>query len=136
MKREESALDLALLGNTPQSDEGSLPTLSFDSGEMQRGNRGETEKSKNNNSKRRFSIAEALVQVVAVIRGRGLWWHRNAAQEHDWAFPPNRSAVKIYKVQEDEYRDYLAPDDVKSASAVTDERVSDAKTVQAMTESA
>lgn len=46
MKRGESALDLALLGNTPQSDEGSLPTLSFDSGEVQRGNRGETVKSK------------------------------------------------------------------------------------------
>ena len=54
MKRGESALDIALLRNTPQSDEGSLQILSFDSGEMQRGNRGETEKSKNNNLKRRF----------------------------------------------------------------------------------
>lgn len=91
MKRGESALDLALLGNTPQSDEGSLPTLSFDSGEVQRGNRGETEKSKNNNLKRRFSIAEASVQVVAVICGGGLWWHRNAAQEHDRVFCRQRS---------------------------------------------
>ena len=48
----------------------------------------------------------------------------------------HRPAVKIYKVQEGEYRDYMVPDDVKSASAVTDERVSDAKTVQAMAESA
>lgn len=70
------------------------------------------------------------MQVVAVICGGGLWWHRNAAQEHERAF--YRPAVKIYTFQEGEYRDYLAPDDVKSASTVTDERVSDAKTVQAM----
>ena len=43
-----------------------------------------------------------------------------------------RPAVKIYKFQEGEYRDYLVHDDVKSASAVTDERVSDTNTVQAM----
>lgn len=41
-------------------------------------------------------------------------------QEHDRASAYYRAAAKTYKVQEGEYRKYLATDEVKSASAVTD----------------
>ena len=94
-----------------------------------------TDNSKSNNAKRRLSIVAALVLVVAVICGGGLWWHRNAVQEHDRAFASYRTAVKTYKVQEGEYRKYLASDEVTSASAVTDDQVSDAKTVQTLAKS-
>ena len=93
------------------------------------------ENSKSNNSKRRLSIVAVLVLVVAVICGGGLWWHRTAVQEHDWAFASYRTAAKTYKVQESEYRRYLASDEVKSASAVTDDQVSNAKTVQTLAKS-
>lgn len=46
-----------------------------------------------------------------------------------------RAAFKTYKVQESEYRKYLASDEVKSASAISDDLVSDAKTVRAMAKS-
>lgn len=91
-----------------------------------------TENSKSNNSRRRLSIVAALVLVVAVICGGGLWWHRTAVQEHNRAFASYRAAAKTYKVQESEYHRYLASDEVKAASTVTDDQVSDAKTVHAL----
>lgn len=94
-----------------------------------------TDNSKSHNSKRRLSVVAVLVLAVAVICGGGLWWHCTAVQEHDQAFASYRTAVKTYKVQEGEYRKYLASDEVTSASAVTDEQVSDAKTVQTLAKS-
>ena len=91
-----------------------------------------TENSKSNNSRRRLSIVAALVLVVAVICGGGLWWHRTAVQEHNRAFASYRAAAKTYKVQESEYHRYLASDEVKAASTVTEDQVSDAKTVHAL----
>lgn len=91
-----------------------------------------TENSKSNNSRRRLSIVAALVLVVAVICGGGLWRHRTAVQEHNRAFASYRAAAKTYKVQESEYHRYLASDEVKAASTVTDDQVSDAKTVHAL----
>lgn len=91
-----------------------------------------TENSKSNNSRRRLSIIAALVLVVAVICGGGLWRHRTAVQEHNRAFASYRAAAKTYKVQESEYHRYLASDEVKAASTVTDDQVSDAKTVHAL----
>lgn len=49
--------------------------------------------------------------------------------------PLTRQRVKTYKVQEGEYRKYLASDEVKSVSAVTDDQVGDVKTVQTMARS-
>lgn len=49
--------------------------------------------------------------------------------------PLTRQRVKTYKVQEGEYRKYLASDEVKSVSAVTDYQVGDVKTVQTMARS-
>ena len=94
-----------------------------------------TDNSKSHNSKRRLSVVAALVLAVAVICGGGLWWHCTAVQEHDQAFASYRTAVKTYKVQEGEYRKYLASDEVTSASAITDDQVSDAKTVQTLAKS-
>ncbi|MBH9972053.1 hypothetical protein H3S93_07005 [Bifidobacterium sp. W8109] len=91
-----------------------------------------TENSKSNNSRRRLSIVAVLVLVVAVICGGGLWWHRTAVQEHNRAFASYRAAAKTYKVQESEYHRYLASDEVKAASTVTDDQVIDAKTVHAL----
>ena len=91
-----------------------------------------TENSKSNNSRRRLSIVAVLVLVVAVICGGGLWWHRTAVQEHNRAFASYRAAAKTYKVQESEYHRYLASDEVEAASTVTDDQVSDAKTVHAL----
>ena len=91
-----------------------------------------TENSKSNNSRRRLSIVAALVLVVAVICGGGLWRHCTAVQEHNRAFASYRAAAKTYKVQESEYHRYLASDEVKAASTVTDDQVSDAKTVHAL----
>lgn len=114
---------------------GSLPTIAVGSWEGPEGNRGENWDSKGISSKRRLNIAAVLVLVVAVIRGGGLWSHRNAVQEYDRAFASYRAAFKTYKVQESEYRKYLASDEVKSASAISDDLVSDAKTVRAMAKS-
>ena len=94
-----------------------------------------TDNSKSHNSKRRLSVVAVLVLAVAVICGGGLWWHCTAVQEHDQAFASYRTAVKTYKVQEGEYRKYLASDEVTSASAITDDQVSDAKTVQTLAKS-
>ena len=103
--------------------------------EGQKGNRGKTENNKGNNLRCKLSIVSALVLVVAVICVGGMWWHRIAVQEHDRAFASYRAAAKTYKVQESEYRKYLASDEVKSASAVTDNQVSDTKTVQTLAKS-
>ena len=94
-----------------------------------------TESSKSNNSKRRLSIVAVLALVVAVICGGRLWWHRNAVQEHNRAFASRRAAFKTCKVLESEYRKYSISEEVESASAVTDNQVSDVKTVQAMSRS-
>lgn len=76
-----------------------------------------TENSKSGSSKRRLSIAASLVLGVAAICGGGLWWRRNAVREHDQAFLLQDSR-KTYKVQDSEYRKYLASDEVKTVSAI------------------
>ncbi|MBI0063204.1 hypothetical protein H3T81_07385 [Bifidobacterium sp. M0109] len=73
-----------------------------------------------------------LVLAVAVICGAGLWWHNHAVREHDQAFTSYRAAVRDYASQEGRYRSYLDSDEVKSASAIKEEEVSDAKTVLTM----
>ncbi|MDT7511729.1 hypothetical protein [Bifidobacterium sp. H6bp9] len=73
-----------------------------------------------------------LVLAVAVICGGGLWWHNHTVREHDQALISYRAAVRDYASQESRYRSYLDSDEVKSASAVKEEEVSDAKTVLAM----
>lgn len=77
-------------------------------------------------------IVVVLVLVVAVICGGGLWWHNHAVREHDQALTSYRAAVRDYASQEGRYRSYLDSDEVKSASAIKEEEVSDAKTVLAM----
>lgn len=84
-------------------------------------------------SRRRPAVIVAvLVLAVAVIRGGGLWWHNHTVQEHDQALTSYRAAVRDYASQEGRYRSYLDSDEVKSASAIKEEEVSDAKTVLAM----
>ena len=73
-----------------------------------------------------------LVLAVAVICGGGLWWHNHAVREHDQALTSYRAAVRDYASQEGRYRSYLDSDEVKSASAIKEKEVSDAKTVLAM----
>ena len=77
-------------------------------------------------------IVVVLVLAIAVICGGGLWWHNHAVREHDQALTSYRAAVRDYASQEGRYRSYLDSDEVKSASAVKEEEVSDAKTVLAM----
>ena len=77
-------------------------------------------------------IVAVLVLAVAVICGAGLWWHNHAVREHDQAFTSYRAAVRDYASQEGRYRSYLDSDEVKSASAIKEEEVSDAKTVLTM----
>ena len=77
-------------------------------------------------------IVVVLVLAVAVICGGGLWWHNHAVREHDQALTSYRAAVRDYASQEGRYRSYLDSDEVKSASAIKEEEVSDAKTVLAM----
>lgn len=82
---------------------------------------------------RKLRIVKATIRSAGSALWRSwCWWHRTAVQEHDWAFASYRTAAKTYKVQESEYRRHLASDEVKSASAVTDDQVSDAKTVQTL----
>lgn len=84
-------------------------------------------------SRRRPAVIVAvLVLAVAVICGAGLWWHNHAVREHDQAFTSYRAAVRDYASQEGRYRSYLDSDEVKSASAIKEEEVSDAKTVLTM----
>lgn len=77
-------------------------------------------------------IVVVLVLAIAVICGGGLWWHNHAVREHDQALTSYRAAVRDYASQEGRYRSYLDSDEVKSASAIKEEEVSDAKTVLAM----
>ena len=77
-------------------------------------------------------IVVVLVLAVAVICGGGLWWHNHAVREHDQALTSYRAAVRDYASQEGRYRSYLDSDEVKSASAIKEAEVSDAKTVLAM----
>ena len=77
-------------------------------------------------------IVTVLVLAVAVICGGGLWWHNHAVREHDQALTSYKAAVRDYASQEGRCRSYLDSDEVKSASAVKEEEVSDAKTVLAM----
>ena len=84
-------------------------------------------------SRRRPAVIVAvLVLAVAVICGGGLWWHNHAVREHDQALTSYRAAVRDYASQEGRYRSYLDSDEVKSASAIKEKEVSDAKTVLAM----
>lgn len=84
-------------------------------------------------SRRRPAVFVAvLVLAVAVICGGGLWWHNHAVREHDQALTSYRAAVRDYASQEGRYRSYLDSDEVKSASAIKEEEVSDAKTVLAI----
>ncbi|MCT6919162.1 MAG: hypothetical protein M3Z49_08115 [Bifidobacteriales bacterium] len=84
-------------------------------------------------SRRRPAVIVAvLVLAVAVICGGGLWWHNHTVREHDQALTSYRAAVRDYASQEGRYRSYLDSDEVKSASAIKEEEVSDAKTVLAM----
>lgn len=73
---------------------GFLPILALDLRESIRANVEKTENGKSINSKSRLSIAAALVLAVAVICGGGLWWHRNATQEHDRTFVSCMAAAK------------------------------------------
>ena len=98
------------------------------------------EKTKNstgkcNGSRRWFIISAALVLVIAVVCVGGLWLHQYSVQEHERAFGSYKAATKFYKVQEGEYRRYLASDEVKSASATKDGQVGDVKIVQVTAES-
>ena len=77
-------------------------------------------------------IVAVLVLAVVVICGGGLWWHNHAVREHDQALTSYRAAVRDYASQEGRYRSYLDSDEVKSASAIKEEEVSDANTVLAM----
>ena len=84
-------------------------------------------------SRRRPAVIVAvLVLAVAIICGGGLWWHNHAVREHDQALTSYRAAVRDYASQEGRYRSYLDSDEVKSASAIKEEEVSDGKTVLAM----
>ena len=84
-------------------------------------------------SRRRPAVIVAvLVLAVAVICGGGLWWHNHTVREHDQALISYRAAVRDYASQEGRYRSYLDSDEVKSAFAIKEEEVSDAKTVLAM----
>ena len=77
-------------------------------------------------------IVAVLVLAVVVICGGELWWHNHTVREHDQALTSYRAAVRDYASQEGRYRSYLDSDEVKSASAIKEEEVSDAKTVLAM----
>lgn len=77
-------------------------------------------------------IAAVVVLAVAVICGGGLWWHNHTVREHDQALTSYQAAVKDYASQKGQYRAYLDSDEVKSATAIKEEEVSDAKTVKAM----
>ena len=77
-------------------------------------------------------IAAVVVLVVAVICGGGLWWYNHTVREHDQALTSYQAAVRDYTGREREYRSYLDSDEVKSATAIKEEEVSDAKTVKAM----
>ena len=90
---------------------------------------------KSSGSRRRFIIIAALVLVVAVVSSGGLQWHHHSVQEHDRAFISYKAVARSFKAQDSEYCKYLASDEVKSASAVTDNQVSDAKTVQTLAKS-
>lgn len=84
-------------------------------------------------SRRRPAVIVAvLVLAVAVICGGGLWWHNHTVREHNQALTSYQAAVRDYASQEGRYRSYLDSDDVKSASAIKEAEVSDAKTVLAM----
>ncbi|MBH9972054.1 hypothetical protein H3S93_07010 [Bifidobacterium sp. W8109] len=96
---------------------------------------GKNSTGKSSGSRRRFIIIAALVLVVAVVSSGGLQWHHHSVQEHDRAFASYKAVVRSYEAQDGEYRKYLASDEVKSASAVTDNQVSDAKTVQILAKS-
>ena len=96
---------------------------------------GKNSTGKSSGSRRRFIIIAALVLVVAVVSSGGLQWHLHSVQEHDRAFASYKAVVRSYEAQDGEYRKYLASDEVKSASAVTDNQVSDAKTVQILAKS-
>ena len=96
---------------------------------------GKNSTGKSSGSRRRFIIIAALVLVVAVVSSGGLQWHHRSVQEHDRAFASYKAVVRSYEAQDGEYRKYLASDEVKSASAVTDNQVSDAKTVQILAKS-
>lgn len=108
----------------------------------QRGNREKTENStgksstgKSSGSRRWFIIMAALVLMVAVVSAGGLWWHHHSVQEHYRAFSSDKAASKTYKVRVSECRKCLASDEMKSASAVRDDQVSDAKTVLTLAKS-